>query len=75
MANVLNVCISAFLLVTIFCAVTRSDAAETPSALIGSPVINFSLASNQDRLLNYGQEYYGRHNLVITFFPAAFTPV
>jgi hypothetical protein len=43
--------------------------------LIGSKVINFSLASTQDRLITYGDEYYGRHHLIMTFFPAAFTPV
>lgn len=55
--------------------VSRAGAQERTPALIGTPTINFSLASTQDRLITYGQEYYGRHNLVITFFPAAFTPV
>jgi len=52
---------------------TMGEAKESP--LIGQEVINFSLPSTQDRLVNYADEYYGKHHLVITFFPAAFTPV
>ena len=43
--------------------------------LIGKDTLNFSLPSTQDRLINYAEEYYGKHHLIITFFPAAFTPV
>ena len=43
--------------------------------LIGKETVNFSLPSTQDRLINYAEEYYGKHHLIITFFPAAFTPV
>ena len=43
--------------------------------LIGQETHNFTLPSTQDRLINYVDEYYGKHNLIITFFPAAFTPV
>ena len=35
----------------------------------------FSVASSQDTLISYAGDYYGRHHLVLTFFPAAFTPV
>ncbi len=35
----------------------------------------FSLATTDDRLMNYDRDYYGKHHLVMTFFPAAFTPV
>ncbi len=42
--------------------------------LVGGETMNFSLPSSQDRLLNYADEYYGKYNLIITFFPAAFTP-
>jgi len=52
-----------------------ADAAESGSSLVGSRMTNFSLASNQGRLVSYGQDYYGKHHLIITFFPAAFTPV
>ncbi len=50
-------------------------AAESDSSLMGTPTTNFSLSSTQNRLISYGQEYYGKHNLIVTFFPAAFTPV
>jgi hypothetical protein len=43
--------------------------------LIGRETLNFTLPSTHDRLINYGDEYYGKHHLIITFFPAAFTPV
>ncbi len=43
--------------------------------LIGRETLNFTLPSTQDRLINYADEYYGKHHLIITFFPAAFTPV
>ena len=55
--------------------VSRAGADEGSSGLVGTQTPNFNLPSTQDRLLNYGQEYYGRYNLIITFFPAAFTPV
>ena len=45
------------------------------SKLIGKDTWNFNLASTHDRLINYGDEYYGKSYLVMTFFPAAFTPV
>jgi len=43
--------------------------------LVGREGLNFTLPSTQDRLINYADEYYGKHYLIITFFPAAFTPV
>ena len=43
--------------------------------LVGRETLNFTLPSTQDRLINYADEYYGKYNLIITFFPAAFTPV
>ncbi|MBP1700442.1 MAG: hypothetical protein H6Q41_5630 [Deltaproteobacteria bacterium] len=43
--------------------------------LVGKETLNFTLPSTQDRLINYADEYYGKHYLIITFFPAAFTPV
>lgn len=54
---------------------TGQAAAETPAPFLGHAVTNFSLASSQNRLLTYGPEFYGKSNLIITFFPAAFTPV
>ena len=43
--------------------------------LIDDEVGNFSLPSTHDRLANYQRDYYGKHHLILTFFPAAFTPV
>lgn len=43
--------------------------------LVGRETLNFTLPSTQDRLINYADEYYGKYHLIITFFPAAFTPV
>ena len=42
--------------------------------LVGTAGPNFTLPSTQDRLINYFDEYYGKRHLIITFFPAAFTP-
>ncbi len=49
--------------------------AEKKVELVGRETLNFTLPSTQDRLINYADEYYGKHHLIITFFPAAFTPV
>jgi hypothetical protein len=49
--------------------------AEKKFELIGRDTLNFTLPSTQDRTINYADEYYGKHRLIITFFPAAFTPV
>ncbi len=54
---------------------SAAGAAEKAASLVGTRTTNFSLSSDQDRLVNYGHDYYGQHHLVITFFPAAFTPV
>ena len=35
----------------------------------------FTLPSSEDRLVDYYKDYYGKHHLVMTFFPASFTPV
>ena len=50
-------------------------ASKEPTTLMGKETWNFNLASTQDRLINYGDEYYGKSYLIMTFFPAAFTPV
>ncbi len=49
--------------------------AEKKVELIGRETLNFTLPSTQDRVINYADEYYGKHYLIITFFPAAFTPI
>jgi hypothetical protein len=42
---------------------------------VGDEAPSFVLPSSQDRLVDYYADYYGKHHLVMTFFPAAFTPV
>ena len=49
--------------------------AQKAEQLIGRETLNFTLPSTKDRLINYAEEYYGKHHVIITFFPAAFTPV
>jgi hypothetical protein len=49
--------------------------AQKQSPLIGKDTLNFTLPSTHDRIINYAEEYYGKHHLIITFFPAAYTPV
>ncbi len=75
MAKALYGLIFGILLGTAFFPACPAGAVESRSSLIGNSIINFSLPSAQDRLVNYGKDYYGRFNLIITFFPAAFTPV
>jgi hypothetical protein len=42
---------------------------------VGEEAPSFTLPSSQDRLVDYYKDYYGKYHLIITFFPAAFTPV
>ena len=46
-----------------------------PALKVGDEAPAFQLPSSQDRLVDYYRDYYGKHHLIITFFPAAFTPV
>jgi hypothetical protein len=65
-----------FLAVLMIFLLPLSEAkAEKKVELVGRETLNFTLPSTQDRLINYADEYYGKHYLIITFFPAAFTPV
>ncbi len=49
--------------------------AKKKMELVGRETPNFTLPSTEDRLINYAEEYYGKYHLIITFFPAAFTPI
>jgi hypothetical protein len=62
-----------FLLVLFLLPVSGFAAKE--KSLIGEETLYFSLPSTQDRLITYLDEYYGKYHLIITFFPAAFTPI
>jgi peroxiredoxin len=63
-----------FLLI-LFLLPASSLAAKKEKSLVGEETPYFSLPSTQDRLISYVNDYYGKHHLIITFFPAAFTPV
>ncbi len=61
-------------IVLLLLPLSNAEAAKR-TELIGRETLNFTLPSTQDRLINYADEYYGKYHLIITFFPAAFTPV
>ncbi len=54
---------------------TGDSCAQTGRLKVGDEAPSFTLPSSQDKLIDYYADYYGRHHLIITFFPAAFTPV
>ena len=62
-------------LVASFLLSARDGQAAAKTELIGKTTIGWFLASTEDRLINYGPEYYEKNYLIMTFFPAAFTPV
>ena len=70
--KILPKCIFLSLLVLLLLPPSSYGAKEPQ--LIGSDAPNFSLPSSQDKLVNYADDYYGKYHLIITFFPAAFTP-
>ncbi len=41
----------------------------------GDEAPSFTLPSSEGKLVDYYKDYYGQHHLILTFFPAAFTPV
>lgn len=55
--------------------ITENAEGQKKLDLIGRETVHFTLPSTEDRAINYSEEYYGKYNLVITFFPAAFTPL
>ena len=63
------------LLLIIFILPPAGLAQKKEKSLVGEETLYFSLPSTQDRLINYLDEYYGKHHLIVTFFPAALTPV
>jgi len=62
-------------LLLLFLLPPSNTEAKKKVELVGREILNFTLPSTQDRLITYADEYYGKHYLVITFFPAAFTPI
>ena len=63
-----------FLFVLFLLPISKVDARKKVD-LVGQETLNFTLPSTYDRIINYADEYYGKHHLIITFFPAAYTPV
>ena len=63
-----------FLLVLFLLPLANVRAQEKKS-LVGQETSYFSLPSTHDRLITYLNEYYGKHHLIMTFFPAALTPI
>ncbi len=60
----------------IFLLLAGSNGWAQPAALkLGDEAPSFTLPSSQDKLVDYYADYYGKHHLIITFFPASFTPV
>lgn len=42
---------------------------------VGERAPIFQVVTSQGTLADYDRDYYGKHHLVMTFVPAAFTPV
>jgi len=63
-----------FLFILLLLPFSMVEAQKKPD-LVGRETLNFTLPSTLDRTINYADEYYGKHHLIITFFPAAYTPV
>jgi hypothetical protein len=61
-------------LMILFLLPFSAHAAIEGKSLLGEETPLFTLPSTQDRAITYVNEYYGKHHLIITFFPAAFTP-
>jgi len=55
--------------------ICRADIA-TPFApgKVGDEAFAFVLPSSQGKVADYYKDYFGKYHLVMTFFPAAFTP-
>ena len=70
----LNLWLWLFLFVPLLLPFSRAEA-EKKVNLVGAETLNFTLPSTQNRTINYADEYYGKYYLIMTFFPAAFTPV
>ena len=62
-----------FLFVLLLVPLSQASA-RTAEELVGEETLFFTLPSTLDRTINYLNDYYGKYHLIITFFPAAFTP-
>ncbi len=64
-----------FLVLTLSFFFIENGEAQKKLDLIGRETPYFTLPSTEDRTISYKEEYYGKYHLIITFFPAAFTPI
>ena len=62
-------------LLILFLLPLNNGEAKKKVEFVGEETSYFSLPSTDDRLISYLNEYYGKYHLIMTFFPAAFTPV
>ncbi len=69
-----KLCVWLFLFALLLLPLSNAEA-QKKSELIGRDTLNFTLPSTHDRIINYAEEYYGKYHLIITFFPAAYTPI
>jgi len=65
----------ASVMVGITCVLSLAVVNARAELKVGDEAPGFTLPSSQDRLVDYYKDYYGKHHLIMTFFPAAFTPV
>jgi hypothetical protein len=65
----------AALLLSLAHSTVADDAHANSARKVGDKGPLFTVVTNQDTLADYNRDYYGRHHLVLTFFPAAFTPI
>ncbi len=67
--------LSAILFFSVVLACTSVSSLLAFESKVGNRTPIFSVATSQGTLANYDRDYYGKHHLVLTFFPAAYTPV
>jgi hypothetical protein len=73
----LGLCFSGILFLLMTSGISWANGSEPAfsSLKIGREAPWFTLPSSQERLVDYGKDFFGKHHLVMTFFPAAFTPI
>lgn len=70
-AGIMLFSISLLLPSTAFSAQARPEMAKK----VGDRAPIFQVVTGEGTLVDYDKDYYGKHHLVLTFIPAAFTPV
>ena len=73
-STVLSVYGILFLLLALGTSWADGDGPVFSDLKIGRDAPWFTLPSSQGRLVDYAKDYFGKYHLVMTFFPAAFTP-